>query len=219
MKKIFTLIGLFLCLHSYSQSVFKPASAYGEQRCAEFEIIVHSKFINKFSSTDLRFIRIQNTLASKWTAAYCDCELCHDYKTDTADFFIKIGDSCETAAHFYPDSTKGIGLMKIQVFAKNDPSKSVIGQYQASCWGASASFIESKKLAVSPNPANTVLNIGFGSGESYVISIVTTDGKIIAKERVESITNTMNISALNAGLYTVKIESAGEVYYSKFIKL
>jgi len=219
MKKILILIGLFICLNSNAQSIFRPASVYDEHFCTEFEIIVHNKFINKFTSTDLRFVRIQNTLTSKWTAAYCDCELCHDYKTDTADFFIKIGDSCTTSAHFYPDSTKGFGAMKISVFPKNDPSKAVIGEYRAGCWGASASFIENHKLAVSPNPANTILNIGFGSGEPYQISIISTQGKVIASEKVESITNTMDISNLNRGLYSVKIESGGKVYYSKFLKL
>lgn len=219
MKKILTLVGLLFCLNGYSQSVFKPAIAHNENYCTEFEIVVHSKFINKFLSNDLRFIRIQNTLTSGWTSAYCDCELCHGPKTDTADFFIKIGDSCETSAHFYPDKNYGNGSMKVKVFPKNDPSTFVIGEYTSHCWGASVAYIDKEKLAVSPNPANTVVNIGFGSGEPYTISIIAGDGKLIVKEKVETLTNSMDISSFNKGLYTVKIESSGKIFYSKFIKL
>ncbi len=218
MKQIFTLVGLFLCMMGYSQSVFLPASARNEHFCTEFDIVVHSKFTNNFNTNKLKFIRIQKIVSSKWTTAYCDCDLCHDIKTDTAKFELAIGASCETSAHFYPDSSKGIGLVKIKVFPENDPATFVIGEYQASCWGLSATFIEKNKLALSPNPANTVLNIGFGSGEPYNISILSSDGKMVVKEEVITLTNSLDISLYHSGLYTVKVESGGKVFYSKFIK-
>ncbi len=219
MKKIFTLIGLLICLNSYSQSVFVPASAYNSHFCSEFDITVHSKFTNKFVTNKLEFIRIQKTVTSNWTTAYCDCELCHDINTDTGKFSVAIGQTCETSAHFYPDGAKGIGYIKIKVFPEGDPANFVIGEYSASCWGVSATFIENQKLAVSPNPANTVLNIGFGAGGEYTISIINTEGKVIVNEKVENLVNTLDISNFNSGLYSVKIESAGKVFYSKFIKL
>ena len=219
MKKIFTLIGLFFCLNSYSQSVFEPASAYNSHFCSEFDIVVHSKFTNNFTSNKLKFVRIQKTVSSKWTSAYCDCELCREINTDTGKFTLAIGQSCETSAHFYPDNTKGIGYVKIKIFPENDPATFVVGEYSASCWGVSATFIENRKLSFYPNPANTVLNIGFGAGGDYTISIINTEGKVIVNEKVETLVNTMDISNFNSGLYSVKIESAGKVFYSKFIKL
>ena len=42
---------------------------------------------------------------------------------------------------------------------------------------------------------------------------------VIVNEKVETLVNTMDISNFNSGLYSVKIESAGKVFYSKFIKL
>lgn len=221
MKKIFTLIGLLFCLNGFSQSVFEPWVAIDANHCTEFEIVVHSKFINKFLTKDLKWVRTQNTLGSPWTSAYCDCELCHSATDDSATFQLPIGDSCITSAHFYTNSNvdKRNGIMKIKVFPANDRSKSVIGEYQATCWPASAKFIENEKVVVSPNPANTVLNIGFGSGADYTISIIGIDGKVIATEVVQSIANTLDISAYGAGVYSVKIESEGKVFYSKFIKL
>ncbi|MFM9944339.1 MAG: T9SS type A sorting domain-containing protein [Bacteroidia bacterium] len=221
MKKIFTIIGLIICFNSYSQSVFYPAIAEDANHCTEFEIVVHNHFINNFLSKDLKWVRIQNTLSSPWTSAYCDCELCHSATDDSATFALAIGDTCQPSGHFYTNKSlaKNNGIMKIKVFPVNDRSKFVIGEYRATCWPASATFIENQKLVVSPNPANTILNIGFGSGEDYIISIISTDGKILVNEKVVSLTNSMDISAFNKGLYSVKIESAGKVFYSKFIKI
>ena len=219
MKKAFTIIGLLICFNSYPQSVFKPAIAFGENFCDEFETVAKSKFINKFSSSALKFIRIQNTLTTGWTAAYCDCELCHGETTDSAKFTLAIGDSCVTSAHFYPHSIKGSGIMKVKIFPENNRSNMVIGEYRATCWAASATFIKNEKLEVSPNPANSVLNIKFGSAGAYTINMFSSDGKLIVSEIVNSLNNSMDISTLNNGLFTVKIESAGKIFYSKFIKM
>ena len=219
MKRIFTIIGLLFCLNSYSQSVFKPASAHKDDVCSNSDIGVYLKFINRFTDSNLMFVRSENKLTGKWTSAFCDCELCHDSKTDSASFFIKIGDSCVTSAHFYPDNSIGTGMVKIKVFAKNKRSDFVIGQFSASCADASATFIENEKLIVSPNPANTNLTIGFGSGEPYTINILTAQGQIMIHEKVDNLTHSLDISSFNAGLYTVQIESAGKVFYSKFIKI
>jgi hypothetical protein len=219
MKHIFILIGLIICLNSYGQSVFKPASATKEGYSTEAELVAHSKFYNKFFSSDLTWIRVENTLSSKWTSAYCDCEFCRDSATSTATFYLKIGDSCETSAHFYPVSNKGTGVMKIKVFATNNTLDFVIGEYRITGWGASVAFLENEKFNVSPNPANSVLNIGFGSGEPYILSILSNDGKLIVSERVESLTNAMDISNYKQGIYIVRVESAGKMYYSKFVKI
>ncbi len=219
MKRIFTIIGLLFCVNSYAQSVFIPATGHKDDVCTNSDIGVYSKFINRFGSADLKFIRIQNDLTGLWTSAFCDCELCHDSKVDSANFVIGIGDSCVTSAHFYPLNSLGSGMVKIKVFARNNRSAFVIGQFSASCTDASAIFIENEKLIVSPNPANTMLRIGFGSGEAYTINIITAQGQVLIKEKVDNLTNSIDISGFNAGLYNVQIESAGKVFYSKFIKI
>ena len=219
MKKIFTLIGLIICLNSYGQSVFKPASASKDGSSKEGELVAHSKFYNNFMSSDLSWVRVENTLSSKWTSAYCDCEFCRDSATSSAKFFLKVGDSCETSAHFYPVSNKGTGVMKIKVFATNNTLDFVIGEYRSTGWGLSVAYLENLKFNVSPNPANSVLNIGFGSGEPYTLSILSNDGKLIVSENVESLTNSMDISNYKQGIYTVRVESAGKMYHTKFVKI
>lgn len=218
MKKILAIILVSLSVAGYSQSKFKPASAFGENFCSEPDIVVHSDFVNKFSSPNLRFIRIQNTLSSTWTAAYCDCEMCHDIKTDTADFYIKVGDSCVTSAHFYPADKKGLGVMQIKVFDPANPSVFVIGEYRAGCWGASAVFLENDQLKLYPNPTTSKVNVQFGSGEAYTLSVVSADGKVVMQQKISGVNHDVDVSMLDAGLYSIMIESAGKVVTSRFIK-
>lgn len=218
MKKYFTIALLLVSLVGYTQSTFKPSTVFIENFCSEPDIIAHSTFTNNFNATTLRFIRIQNTLSSQWTSAYCDCELCHSVGTDTADFFIAKGESCETSAHFYPANKKGLGVMQVKVFAPADPSNFVIGEYRASCWGASTVFIEKEVLKVSPNPSSRSLNVQFGSGEAYTLQILSSDGKLLMNENISGINHYVNIEALESGLYVAKVESAGKIFYAKFLK-
>jgi len=221
MKKIFTLIIILFSLNSFSQSVFIPAVSTAEGFCNSNEIVVYSKFINKFNTPNLKFIRIENNLTPNWTSAFCDCEFCYGATVDSAEFFIGIGDSCTTSAHFYADSTKGQGTVKIKVFPRNDPSNYIIGEFKSLCWeaGITNSYMNAGQLVVSPNPANNNLNVSFGSGENYVLNIMSADGRVIVKENVNGLHHNADISFLNSGLYSVKVESAGKVFYSKFIKL
>ena len=219
MRKIFTLLFLTVAATGFSQSVFRPATVTIDELCSEPDIIGHNWFINKFGSPNLRFVRTQNTLSAKWTSAYCDCELCHGVTTDTADFFIAVGDSCLTSAHFYPDNTKGNGSMKIKVFDPKDPANFVLGEYMATCQSVSATFLQKEELSVYPNPTQNRLTVKFGSGEPYVLKVVSVDGKILMDTRVDGLTHILDISKLDTGLYSLQIESTGKVFYSKFVKL
>lgn len=219
MKNIFAAFLILFSFIGYSQSVFRPAVVTVQKECSEPDIIGYNTFINKFSSPDLRFVRIQKTLSSQWTSAYCDCELCHDIYTDTADFYINIGDSCKTSAHFYPANTKGNGNVKIKIFDPDYPEVFVIGEYIATCSVASFVFLDKEQLKVYPNPATTSLNILFGSAEPYQINIIAADGKIILNQKADGLRHDFDISTLNPGLYSVKVESSGKVFFAKFIKL
>lgn len=218
MKYIFTTLIAFVNIAVFSQSTFRPSVAYNEHFCSEPEIVVYSTFVNKFTSSKLRFIRISNVLTSTWTSAYCDCELCRSVTTDTADFIIPVGDSCTTSAHFYPANKKGLGSVQIKIFDTANASKFVIGEYRATCWGLSSSFLENDKIKVYPNPSNSMLNISFGSIEPYIINIITADGKLLMRKKVEGLNHSVDISSFDSGLYSVKIEKGSKILFSRFIK-
>lgn len=218
MKKIFTVLVALIPFLSQGQSKFEPALVFIENFCKEPDIVAHTKFTNGFNAENLRFIRSQNTLSSQWTSAFCDCELCHSIDTDTADFYIAKGESCDMSAHFYPADKKGLGVMQVKVFVPSDPSNFIMGEFRASCWGASTVFIEKENLKVSPNPAGSELNVQFGSGESYQLEILSVDGKVFLQQNISGLNHYLNISALKNGMYIAKVNSGGKVFYTKFIK-
>ncbi|NUM31733.1 MAG: T9SS type A sorting domain-containing protein [Bacteroidetes bacterium] len=220
MKRYFTIIVTFIIAFSgFSQSIFRPALAYNEHFCSEPEIVVYSTFINKFTSSKLRFVRISNILTSTWTSAYCDCELCRDVKTDTADFILPVGDSCTTSMHFYPANKKGLGSVQIKIFDTANASVFVIGEYRASCWGLSSSFMDMNDIKIYPNPSNSSLTVSFGSIEPYTLNVVTADGKLLMKTKVEGLNHKIDISSFAPGLYSIKIESGGKLFFTRFIKI
>jgi len=218
MKRIFTILAILFTFSSYSQSVFRPALVIAEDLCSEDEIIGRSTFVNKFSSSTLKFVRIKNTLTTGWTSAYCDCELCRSVEVDSSEFFIGIGDSCTTSTHFYPKDIKGQGTVQVKFFDPLNRSVFVIGEYRATCQSGFMIFLNIEQLKVTPNPATSTLNIQFGSTEPYTISIVSAEGRLVMNEEVSGLNHNIDISQLTAGLYSIRAESSSKVVYTKFIK-
>jgi hypothetical protein len=73
-----------------------------------------------------------------------------------------------------------------------------------------------QKLAVYPNPAKTDLNINFNFGSiGKTISLLNSNGIVVQTVQVKSLSQSLNISTLPAGMYFVK----GEGVSGKFIKL
>jgi hypothetical protein len=72
-------------------------------------------------------------------------------------------------------------------------------------------------FAVSPNPASDVLNIANSSNiDVNGIQITDINGRIVSE--VKGMTNQINVSELNAGVYFLKISSAQGTGTTKIIK-
>jgi hypothetical protein len=83
---------------------------------------------------------------------------------------------------------------------------------------SSASIEENSVVAnVYPNPAADVLNIT-ASEEVSVVSIIGMDGKVISTTDVNGTTTSVNISALNAGVYFYEVVAASATVRSTFVK-
>jgi hypothetical protein len=74
-----------------------------------------------------------------------------------------------------------------------------------------------------PNPAYDVLNIhikGKNTGNDLVAAIINADGKVMVEFRIQKDSRYIDISALNSGVYTVKVTDVHDiVFVSKFIKI
>jgi hypothetical protein len=67
-----------------------------------------------------------------------------------------------------------------------------------------------------PNPANDFVSIENGAGGNLIVQDHT--GRVVLNEKIQSENHQVDISALNSGLYFVKIVFDGAVKNARFIK-
>ena len=70
---------------------------------------------------------------------------------------------------------------------------------------------EEGTISLYPNPANNVLNIALQGSEVNEAVVIDIYGKTVARTTVSEGNNTLNISALPAGMYFVQLRAAGSV--------
>jgi hypothetical protein len=70
---------------------------------------------------------------------------------------------------------------------------------------------EEGTISLYPNPANNVLNIALQGTEVNEAVVIDIYGKTVARTAVAEGNNTLNISALPAGMYFVQLRAAGSV--------
>ena len=78
-------------------------------------------------------------------------------------------------------------------------------------WPVSIDQAEEGTISLYPNPANNVLNIALQGTEVNEAVVIDIYGKTVARTTVSNGNNTLNISALPAGLYFVQLRAAGSV--------
>ena len=79
-------------------------------------------------------------------------------------------------------------------------------------------------IMISPNPANSVLDLKLANSNSLIIDIdiSSLDGKLVPLQLVNhsNVHNKISIEHLNAGIYLIRVlDNAGRVSKSKFVKL
>ncbi len=78
---------------------------------------------------------------------------------------------------------------------------------------------ERQNFAVYPNPAHTVVNILLpDSMPNATVTIFNTLGQLVKQQAIDSGTSTLQVSDFVTGLYTYRIEGAGETKTGKIIK-
>ncbi len=78
--------------------------------------------------------------------------------------------------------------------------------------------LTNNSLLIYPNPANEVITIDITENKAQSISITNTLGEILLTEKINSSLFSINISALNSGVYFIKLENSKDFITKKFIK-
>jgi PKD repeat protein len=70
---------------------------------------------------------------------------------------------------------------------------------------------------VYPNPANEVIHISFSKEVNGIISLVDITGRAVLKQVVNSTNQTLNISDIPSGLYSLQVVAGNEIDRSKVV--
>jgi hypothetical protein len=76
----------------------------------------------------------------------------------------------------------------------------------------------SARIKTYPNPTNDQVRINFTNGGTAEISFVNTIGQVVKVVTLDEISNIVDISTLNAGVYMLKVSQGGSVYTTKIVK-
>ena len=75
------------------------------------------------------------------------------------------------------------------------------------------------KINIFPNPAIDQLYVNCSLPATGLISIVDMEGRTVMQQSIETLTSTLNISALSGGVYMIKVNCNNQEYYSRFVKI
>ena len=84
-------------------------------------------------------------------------------------------------------------------------------------WPVSIDQAEEGTIRLYPNPVNNVLNIALQGSDVNEVVVIDIYGKTVARTTVAQGNNTMDISALPAGMYFVQLRENGSVKNTKKI--
>ena len=83
---------------------------------------------------------------------------------------------------------------------------------------STSSIDDINDVAISPNPSSGIFNLRYEQSDQFDINISTIDGKEIINANNLIQDYEIDLSRYDAGIYILKMEVAGETYFSKLVK-
>ena len=145
--------------------------------------------------------------------------------TSSADFSILLGgleapypnwEEITVGLDAYSDQTIRIGIRNEGV----DHYMFMVDDFKVTTTGLAVDQFFADKFSVSPNPANSVINISNAQGIALTdVSITDINGRVVKNVAVGNVTDSqINVGELNSGIYFLNINSEAGKAVKKFIK-
>lgn len=216
-----------LLLVTYANCIAQPAfsveksdtTLYGLATAATFYGDI-DLFNNQGSPFLMRWQRIEQDVPVGWTTSNCDPGMCHNVGVTTASFNLPVLPSYINT-HFNPGNVPGVGFMKVAVWVDSNPTDSVVLTFYGVAGVSNVNSLTASDVAVFPNPAKDILNVGFPQlTESVQIKVLDLSGREVMRVSYQGGNFTqLKVAQLPAGMYMVQIWNASEALVTrKFLK-
>jgi hypothetical protein len=122
-------------------------------------------------------------------------------------------------AHEYQPSSS---LLKQSVFSMTDSlgqlKKSIMLVYKNYILDSPKLIEQNNALLLYPNPARQSCNVLCPAPGDGLVSIFGTNGQLVGKQTINESQNSLDLSALSAGLYQIRMELKGKQYQTRLVK-
>jgi len=82
----------------------------------------------------------------------------------------------------------------------------------------SVNEIANSKLSVYPNPANDLVFVNYAGDANTLIEIYDSQGRVVITEKWTAQFSQIDLSTLNSGIYTLRIQQNGKILSKNFVK-
>lgn len=196
-------------------------TVYTNGPATEFEIVAYANIINNGENpVNLRWVKINNNIASGWTSTICDVNACYPSTTDSADFTLAARATGNVDGHFYPNNIVGSGTLRVRVYEVGNPSNQLFITFIGSTNAASVAQLSKPQVKLYPVPAQDQLTIetqlDMGNGKAEIYNAI---GKKVGEYNLSGSKNRISVGHLPKGQYLVRVDTGKGIVTKQIIKL
>lgn len=196
-------------------------TVYTNGPATEFEIVAYANIINNGENpVNLRWVKINNNIASGWTSTICDVNACYPSTTDSADFTLAARATGNVDGHFYPNNVVGAGTLRVRVYEVGNPSNQLFITFIGSTNAASVAQLSKPQVKLYPVPAQDQLTIetqlDMGNGKAEIYNAI---GKKVGEYTLSSSKSRISVGHLPKGQYLVRVDTGKGIVTKQIIKL
>jgi hypothetical protein len=156
-----------------------------------------------------------------WQLDFCDPAYCRtDAQLNEAfDFKLKKGAYGFMKADFFYNATSGNGLVKVVIFAKNNPANNDTLTINANSWITAVKEVnKTQPISFYPNPVKDLLTIKVPVKTTVTVDIYNILGTRVKTFVHSDVSTTVNLSDLQNGVYFIRFTENGKLYTKQFTK-
>jgi hypothetical protein len=226
MRSSFGVLFLIMCFGlSEAQTItYSPAKTFSAgiipQTPDNFFITIRN---NGTTKINLTYTNVSYSFPAGWNVGVCDTYNCMgginpgNWNLDSLkpgsgnEFYIELSVD--------PGTIIGNGYLKVHIWQNDFPNQVDTLVWKISSSGVGITEItDNKSIHVFPNPVKDILTLNNVLAENSSATLTDALGRNMITANINSTQNSIDVSSLAKGIYTLVIESKGKQFYKQIVK-